>query len=136
MAEIYAVSNPEQRIYVGGVSVKFREGVAEVPDELAEILLQRDGFSASPDGDTAPDDSEIEAEVEARLEVEVARITAEAEEKIGAEVERVTAETEAKIEAEVERRVTDALAAANPVSTDEAPAKRGPGRPKKTEPAE
>lgn len=122
MAEIYTATNPEQRIYVDGVSVKFRAGVADVPDELAEVLLQRDGFSTSPDGEPAPDETDVEAEVERRLAVEV---------------ERVTTEAKAEIEAEVERRVTEALAAAdNQAPTEETPAKRGPGRPKKSDTAE
>lgn len=99
MTEIYTATNPEQRIYVDGVSVKFRAGVADVPDELADVLLQRDGFSTSPDGEPASDETDVEAEVE--------------------------------------RRVTEALAAAgNPAPTEETPAKRGPGRPKKSDTAE
>lgn len=130
MATVYSPNYPEQRIYVAGESVKFRGGEAEVPDDLAEVLLLRDGFSASPDGAESPEDqdSEIEAEVQSRL---------------ADEVERVTAEAEAKIEAEVELRVAAALeAAAVDVETPGAagaeaePAKRKPGRPKKTETAE
>lgn len=145
MVEIYATQNPEQRIYVDGVSVKFRGGAAEVSDELAEVLLLREGFSASPEGDSELGEAEIEAAVETRLAVEVERVTtevkaaieAEAEARISAEAERITAEAEAKIEAEVERRVAEAIAASGTSATgDEAPAKRGPGRPKKTDAVE
>lgn len=132
MAEVYSTTYPEQRVYIGDVSVKFRDGVAEVSDEVAEALLALGGFESALPQTVPAVDSE-------------AAIVEEVERRVAAELERIAGEAAAEIEAEDERRVAEAIGQA--ASTEDGdkssegdgatePEKRKPGRPRKVETAE
>ena len=62
MVKILSSESPEIRVHVGDGSVKFRAGVAEVSDEIAEALLAIEWLALERAGDEPAEAQPLEDE--------------------------------------------------------------------------